>query len=364
MKTQLFKSLLIALLIPVFAFSYDGGWKGRYTKEKKIKKEYTVSPNATLKINNSYGHVNVTSWNENRIVIEVHVKTNGNNEEKVQRKLEEIDVNFEASNNLVSARTIFNKDKGSSWWKWTKNNNVNMQINYTVKMPVTNDANLNNDYGSISLDKIEGVATISCDYGKITLGELMADGNYLNFDYTSKSTIAYMKSGKINADYSGFTLDKAESVVINADYTQSAVENVKKVEYNCDYGSLKVKEVNDFKGTGDYLTTRLGTVHGDVSIRSDYGSVKIEKMDSDAGNIDIRSDYTGIRIGYAPDYHFDFELTLEYAGVSGDDDDFEYIRKVSKSSDKFYSGYYGKQNSGNKVIINSEYGGIKFEKQF
>jgi len=362
MRTQLFKSFLIALLIPVFSFAHSGGWKGKYTKEKKIKKEFVVNANATLKVNNSYGHVNVTSWNENRIVIEVHVKTNGNNEEKVQRKLEEIDVNFEATNSLVSARTIFNKDKSSSWWKWAKNNNVSMQINYTIKMPVTNDANLNNDYGSISLNKLEGVATINCDYGKITVGDLMADGNYLNFDYTSKSTIGYMKSGKISADYSGFTLDKTESVVINADYTSSTVEQAKNVDYNCDYGSLKVKNVGDFKGNGNYLTTRLGTVHGDVSIRSDYGSVRIEKMDSDGGNIDIRSDYTGIKIGHVSDYHFDFEINLEYAGLGGDDD-FEFSRKVVKSSDKYYEGYYGKKGSGNTITINSEYGSVRFERQ-
>lgn len=37
---------------------------------------------------------------------------------------------------------------------------MNMKINYTVKVPVTNSVDFNNDYGSITLDKIKGNAKI------------------------------------------------------------------------------------------------------------------------------------------------------------------------------------------------------------
>ena len=47
-----------------------------------------------------------------------------------------------------------------------------MKINYTIKMPVNNSLNLNNDYGAINLNKLDGKATINCDYGKLIIGEL------------------------------------------------------------------------------------------------------------------------------------------------------------------------------------------------
>lgn len=359
MKTALhFKLAITMLLFPLLVLA-GNGWKGKHTKEKKINKEFSVSSTATLDVDNSYGNLDITTWDENRIVIEVTITTNGNNEEKVQKKLDQIDVKFNSSGDRVSAETIFNKNK-SSWWNWG-NNNVNMKINYVIKMPMSNNVKLSNDYGSINLDKLEGRADISCDYGKITTKELMADNNRLSFDYTNNSYFEYIKSGEINADYSGYTVSKSKNLDINCDYTKSIIEVAENVEYNNDYGSLKIEKVNNVEGNGDYLTMRLGDVYGNVSVDADYGSFKIDNMAATAGNIDIKSDYMKITIGYESGYSFDFELDLEYASLRGDDG-FEFSKKIVKSSDKYYKGHNGKANSGNRINITSDYGSVNFDR--
>ena len=80
MKTLVYNYLTIFLFctIPLNLWAHDGKLKGKYTKEKTIKKEYQVNADALLKVNNSYGNLNITSWSENRVLIEVHIKTNGN----------------------------------------------------------------------------------------------------------------------------------------------------------------------------------------------------------------------------------------------------------------------------------------------
>tara|TARA_R110000868_G_scaffold45958_1_gene152167 strand:+ start:5673 stop:6764 length:1092 start_codon:yes stop_codon:yes gene_type:complete len=362
MKIQLYKYAFIALLVlPFGLMANNGTLKGKHTKEKKIKKEYAVNSDALLKVTNSYGNLNITSWDENRIVIEVHIKVNGNNEEKVQKKLDEINIDFEASSSIVAARTIFNDNKSSWNWNWGNNNNVNMQIDYNIKVPIKNNVNLNNDYGSIILDRIDGHAKISCDYGRLEIGELHGRNNQLSFDYTSKSTIGYINSGKIAADYSGFTIEKAGNLEISADYTNSTINKMENLSYSCDYGKIDVGEVNNIDGDGDYINVKLGTVYGNVNITSDYGGIQIAEMAPDAGNINIRTDYTGIKIGYNANYHFNFEISTEYAGVSGKDE-FEISISREKSNERYYKGYYGKSNSDNNVSITSDYGGISFTK--
>lgn len=362
MKTILYKlPLLILLVVPMLLSAGDGKLKGKYTKEKTIKKEFDVNADALLKVSNSYGNLNITSWNENRVVIEVHIKTNGNNEEKVQKKLDEISVDFEASSSMVSARTIFGNNKSSWGWNWGNKNNVNMQINYTIKLPIKNSVNLNNDYGSIIVDRIDGHAKINCDYGRLEIGELRGRNNQLNFDYTSKSTIDFMESGTINADYSGFTIGKAGDLIVKADYTNCTVEEMENLDYNTDYGKIEIGEAKNVIGVGDYISVKLGTIHGNVDVNADYGSVKIAKMASDAGNLKIQSDYTGIKIGYDPAYHFNFEIKTSYAGVSGKDD-FEMNISEVKNTSKYYKGHYGSSSSGKSVYLTSDYGGITFYK--
>ena len=228
-------------------------------------------------------------------------------------------------------------------------------------MPISGNVDLSQDYGSINLDRLNGVAKINCDYGKITTKELMADNNDIKFDYSSNCYFEYIKSGKITADYSGFTVAKTKDLIVKADYTKSIVEVAENVEYNCDYGSLKVENINNLYGKGDYLTLRLGNVFKNVKLNANYGSVKIDRMASNAKNIDITADFTGITIGHDANYSFNFDIDLDYASLR-ESDGFNFTNKKVDMSEKKYNGYYGTQNSGNLVKINSEYGSVTFKK--
>ena len=365
MRTLLYKNYYVILFMAFAMMSFannDGRLKGKYTKEKTIKKEFNVNPDALLKVRNSYGNLNITSWNENRVVLEVSIRTNGNNEEKVTKRLQQITVDFENSDRLVSARTRFG-EKDNRWgWSWGKRNNVSVQVNYTIKVPIKNSVNLNNDYGHIYLDRIDGHAKISCDYGKIEIGELRGRNNELRFDYTSNSTFEYVNSAEIIADYSKYTIEKAGDLRVNADYTQSVIQEMGNLEYSSDYGSIEVGSVQNIRGNGDYVGVKLGRVYGNVDITADYGSVKIDHLTAEAGNVNIKLDYTGARIGYDSNYNFDFEISAEYAGISGKDD---FVLNISKekSNDKYYKGYRGVENSGNTVYITTDYGNVKFERK-
>jgi hypothetical protein len=342
----------------------DGGdkFKGKYTKEKTVNKEFTVNQNANLEVENKYGNIDIVTWNENRTVFEIHIKANGNDEARVQERLNEIRIEFSASNSQVSARTKFgDKSKWNSWWGSGKKK-VSVEVNYVIKLPVGNSVDLNNDYGAINLTEIDGTANIDCDYGQLNIGELRGDDNYLNFDYTNNSTIEYMKNGKINADYSGFTLERVGDLELTADYTRSVVNQAQNVNYNCDYGKVTIENAQDVVGRGDYVTNRLGTISGSVNLNTDYGSIRIERMTASAQDVTIQSDYTGIKLGFDSGYSFNFALDLSYSGFSGD----ENVNVTSKSvhnSKKQYEGFHGTKNSGNRVNINSDYGGVTFIKQ-
>ena len=360
MRTLRFKYALLALmLLPLVLLGHDGKLKGKYNKEKTINKEFNVDATALLKVSNKYGNVTVSSWDENRVVMEIKIKVSGNNEDKVDKRLEEIDVEFDSRSDMVSAKTVLSKGKG--WgWNWGKNN-MSVQINYSIKAPVKNSVHLNNDYGAIILDRIDGHAKISCDYGRLEIGELRGRNNELRFDYTNKSTIDYMNSGTIYADYSGFVLRKAGDVTLNTDYTNSNIGEMGNLKYTSDYGSLDVESSANVEGNGDYIGVDLGTISGNVDISADYGSIKIAKLTPDAGNVNISTDYCGIKIGYDPGYYFDLEISTKYASVKGKDE-FELNISKEKNNERYYKGYYGQEGSGKSLYVSTEYGGISFYK--
>ncbi|MFD1063776.1 hypothetical protein ACFQ1Q_11015 [Winogradskyella litorisediminis] len=358
-----YKFISLLLLLPTFIFANVNTIANEKitTRERIIEKTYSVSNDATLKVVNKFGNVDIITWEENTIAFDILIRVSGNDEDKVIDRLERIDVDFSATNNYVSAITQMNKNE-RNWWNWGKKMNLQIEINYVIKIPITNNIDISNDFGSVTVDTLKGVAKINCDHGNIRTKELMADGNQLNFDHTKDCYFEYIKSGKINADFSSYTVAKAKSLSINADHTSSHIEAAENITYNCDFKSLKVDNVNNISGNADHLSLILGNVYKKATIKSDFGSVKIGKIASNAQNVNITAEHAGISLGYASDFNFNFEITLEHASLRNADD-FNYSKRIVESSDKFYAGNYGNQTTQNLVKINSEFGSVTFNKQ-
>ena len=362
MKTTLYKLFLIAALFPALAFCNNGP-RGKHTEEKKISKEFNVSANSNLTIDNSYGSIDISTWDQNKVSIQVIIKTSGNDEEAVKKKLDDITVDFSQTSSGVSAKTRYSKSN-KSWWSelFGSSNNVNMEINYIVKAPARNNMDISNDYGSIFIDKLLGNSRISCDYGKLDIGELRGNSNHLSFDYTRKSHIGYVKNAEISADYSEYVIEDAERLDVNADYTDSRIMKVELLKFSCDYGSLEVDKVKKITGSGDYLSTKIGRVYNSLDVSVDYGALSIQKIMKGASEIKVSSDYAGVKVGYDPEMDFSFNVHTSYADVDGMED-LEVQKRHQQSTDKDFEGYYRNANSGSSIHINSSYGSVSFEKQ-
>jgi len=76
---QLFRNLFFALLLPGIIFANNDPREGKHTKEKKYKQQFEVNADAELSIDNSYGNLDIITWDQNRIEIEVTVTVNGTN---------------------------------------------------------------------------------------------------------------------------------------------------------------------------------------------------------------------------------------------------------------------------------------------
>ncbi|AZJ35503.1 hypothetical protein [Tenacibaculum singaporense] len=352
---KLYKILFLLLFIPTLLVANDK----KHEKSKNIRKTFSVNKNATLYINNKYGNVNVATWNENRIEINVKITVKGNDLSNVERKLKAIDVQFESTPSLVEARTIIEKTKSS--WSWWGSNNTNYKINYFVKMPITNNADLNNKYGNIELDKLEGKSNINCDYGKIQIDQLLNETNNINLDYCGTSEINFMKSGNLSVDYSKLTIQKSESLKVNADYSTMKIGTATDVDFNSDYGSISVDDASNINGNSDYASIKIGTLRKNLKINTDYGGVRVRNIEKGFQSIVIDGSYAGIKLGTSSDNNFNFIVDLGYAGFGYPDDHVKMFKSINKSSKKYYEGTFGKNNSSSTITIKSRYGGVSLK---
>jgi hypothetical protein len=355
---QFKKIFTVILFLPFFLSAHP---IKKHEKTKTVSKKFKVNSNATVYIKNKYGNVNVTTWDKNSVEIDVKITVEGRSEDKVEEKLNAISIDFEATENLVEARTVIESIKSSWNWWGSNSNKLSYKINYYIKMPKTNNADLNNKYGSIDLDVLEGKANINCDYGSIQVDKLLNANNTIELDYCSSSDIRYMKSGSLNADYSKVTVKKTDKIRVNADYSGVKIGSSDTVDFNCDYGSISINDAYSVDGNSDYAGMKIGTLRENLRIDTDYGGLRINELMKGFNEVVIDGNYAGIKIGTSSDNNFKFAVDLGYASFNYPEEYTETFKSIKKSTKKYYEGVFGKGNSKSTLKIRSNYGGVSLK---
>lgn len=325
--------------------------------ERTIEKTFPINPDGKLTLDNSYGNLTLNQWDKNEVHIRVNISVEGSDRDRQEDVLENISINFNHSPESVSAQT--NLKTESAWWqKWNlfKRNNLNYSIDYYVQLPKTIAVDLNNDYGRIFLDELEGAATIRCDYGSIDIGRLEHSDNRINLQYAPNSTIDYINAGSIEADYSGLIVEAAQNIDLNTDYSKNTFKSIHTLNFNADYGSLTLGEVHQIIGNGDYVSIKIETLSKKADLTVDYGGLKISNIQPSTEHIRIDSDYAGIKLTADDNWSFQFSIATQYSGFKTDFH-LEYRKKIIESNNRFYQGQH--REGLHQLDISSEYGAVK-----
>ena len=91
---------ILLFLIPILGIANDNTF---ISKQKNIKKTYIVNSTAGIDIDNKYGNITVSTWDEDKVDLDITIKVTGSNENWVNERLNSIDVNITALKSLVSA---------------------------------------------------------------------------------------------------------------------------------------------------------------------------------------------------------------------------------------------------------------------
>ena len=348
-----YKILILFILIPFLGFSNDDTF---ISKQKSIKKTYIVNSNAGIDVDNKYGSISVSTWDEDKIDIDISIKVTGPNENWVNQRLNSIDVDITALKSMVTAVTKL----GSSSFK-SKGSNNSFEINYVIKIPKNGTVKLMNKYGNITVLSLEGASDITCKYGKVTVGKLNSANNRFHIEYCQNSTIDYIKNGTVEARYSGLKINDSGNLNLDTNYTDLVVTDGQNIKYDCNYGTLKFQKINSFSGSGNYLTISIAEISNNVNLDATYSKINISTITSKANNININTGYTDVSLGYDTNYAFDFDINTKYGNIKNDNS-LDISVTESKNTSKRISGF-NKKKGQNKVLINSNYGNVTLIKK-
>ncbi len=350
-------NLIFWLMLPVWTWAHMP--EGRYKKEKIIEQTFVVDNNESVYIDNSYGNVNILTWNKQEVQIKVVITVDGNDLDEVEDRLNSIKIELFKNDYEITGISHIEQVK-SSWslisLLFGKSNHTNFKINYEVHMPLDADLRLVNNYGNIYIDRLKGALDLNLDYGKFDIGELLNENNRIKTDYLSQSHIDFIKGGIIKSDYSKISINTAYRLQLNCDYTSIKINEIRSIYFNNDGGSIHIDKVKEVTGRGDYQTRYFGQVDY-VDFKGDYGSVTIDGLLPEFDRINLNCDYTTIRIENNLQVPYQLLINQEYGCFKYDK--LEIYREINRNGDKKIEAYYQNKNAESYIKITEDYGCIK-----
>lgn len=354
----------------LLAFLFSLNIKGNTTSSKPehIEKRtynwtYNVLDNALFEIDNKYGNVNITTWNQNNIAINATV-TYGHWDEKVAKeKINCVRIKTTATQSYVTAITEFNCDLSVKGKSKRGNNDSGVKINYEIKIPSYGNLIARNKYGNIILGTIGGNTNIQLKYGTLIANTLKSNSNILDLSYSKGTNIQLVNNINIeDADYSDITISGAKIIQFNSDYTDLKIDKVEQIlGSTMDYGNLDVNEVNCLTFSADYSNLKINLLHECLNLDMSYGSYKINQTSDQFDRINIVTGYSDGKIKVNPNASFKAHTTTKYSDTHLSPN--MKIKKHNKSStsEEIHAEYNTTGCLCSNVHIESKYGNIKIE---
>lgn len=260
MKTHYCKTALLLALMLIAGISL-----GAQSLKKDVHKEFSATNSSELVIDNQFGNITITDWDQDKIVIDVNIEVTGSDQAKAQKIFDRITIVIKEESSKITAITKLGED-GKLNINNSKNEKLTFRIDYTVKCPKNIKLSLDNQFGDIIIGSHPGSINVDLQFGSLNA-----------VDLTGTETKIDIQFGKMNIG----TLNEAEIDI-----------------QHCE--SLKISDCGNLSLDAQFTHIELGTV-GSLKTELDNSEVTIEaitdllKMDMNMGNVKIEHVSAGFK---------------------------------------------------------------------
>jgi len=142
-------------------------WCGEKVKGD-IKKSFNVGAGGHLNLASDIGSIEVQTHQANTVVVEVRFEARRGGSERIEKLLEDFDIDFKQSGNDVSVIAEFRRDNWNFWDSVGKH----LRVRFNVTVPAKYNVDLSTSGGSITVDDLEGEVISKTSGGGLSFGNI------------------------------------------------------------------------------------------------------------------------------------------------------------------------------------------------
>ncbi len=246
---------------------------------KTIEKTFSLANGGELNLENKYGNVTMTGWDQDKVAVTIQIKVNHRKKENAKDLLSRIQPEITSTNGYISiVSQITNKNTG--WFAdfFNRNNPIDfdrshVKIDYEVFLPKKVKLRITNRFGDVFIEDWNGLLNAVIEHGDLWLGEDL-----------NKADIK-LKFGKVranNLDYASLTLKNGEL----------DMENSENLRLSSDGSDIKINEVSTleiYSNKDDIIIEQLDVISGDLK----FSTLNLNRL---ASNVNLSMKIVDFRI--------------------------------------------------------------------
>ena len=376
MKANHFLLTLLSFLLPYLLSATTPPTAADF--EKRISETYPINANGTVRLDNRYGEINVVTWDQPRVKVDVLIKANVGSQEEFQQLLNRVDITLSGgSGNLVSATTSITTERKSSWFGLIveyQSGIKDVKIYYTVSMPATVTLDTKARYCDVTLPNLSGPTLLDVGYGDLVAGRLtgrgevdvsygsgrieeLGTGSTVKFRYSDG---AVRRAGDLEYDgrYSKVRFGKVGNLTLDVGYEKVSIESAKDVRLDGNYNDLTLERAERVYLDGSYTDFNLGTVTRLLDVQGSYGDVAVKELSAGFEKVTIRVSYSDVQLDVDDGAGYLVELRARYGDITVPRDAFSPRNSNSSNNTDTLTG--AKAGTGNgMIVVETNYGDIE-----
>lgn len=301
-------SIFLVLSAPLLSQTTGNGRDVR--KQKLINRSYPVTVDDKLMIDNQFGNVAVSTWDEQKITVDIEIGALAATDEKAQDILDRIDVKEDKGDHIISFKTNVGEIHNNGHRHSGDGDSRSFYIDYVIHMPAANRLSIENNFGKTEVPAFKGLVTLTSKYGSLNTGKL-DNVDVIDVEF-GKAAITEINNGKAVFKYDG----------------ESRIGKVG--------GNVKI--VSEFSNR---LQLNIADNIEDLTVLESYSGVRMVVDKSLSARIDIHTSYGN--------FHNESEIDINEHKEDPDD--------YGPHFDKDYSGQAGDGKA--KIRIKSSFGNVR-----
>lgn len=346
-------TILFLLLAPALAFAAKGDEEHKVT----LVKEFRVSESSKVNISTKYGKVTVNIWDKPMCKTNITVTGYGNNADQARKMTETIDVKASESNGDVNVSVVSNM--ASKWFNSRKDNKDYVNIDIEVFVPSKlKSMHIENSFGDVLARKLPFPSYLKVNYGYIDVAE--AGKLFLSIAYTNKARLGKIQELTVQAAYSSLNCEKANEVNFTSSNGNYTFGDIGELKLQSNYDELKFRTVGSMVMKSNYTDLKMDELGTSAIISSNYGNIKIRRIDKGFKSVNADINYTDLKLGVQSGTPFKASANMRNGNFRADGFEFKHVNEQRNKGNLSYSAITSNASEASALIsVNGNYCDVK-----